>query len=343
MSPSNMLFSHQREIALELSKYFEETHVITSDGQFDSSPDNVSVSSTNWSEGKIIINVLRFYVCAIPVLIKNRKNSVVFFHMVDVQAFLLAGICKLLGIKNYLWYAHKASSVYLNLAAPFLTRIFTSTPGSCPIKGKRVTPIGQAVKIPSIVDLVPSLREEPISWYHIGRLDPSKNIDEIILALKELRKIHPAIKLSIYGKASSNVTEEYASGLIKNYSTGEFRNWITFHGELEHSLLESVSLQHDGFIHAYQGSLDKTLVEAAMLKRIIVSANPEFSVEFEGQEQVANVDVGTLLRYKLEMLYKTSVATRLECINHNFELAVREHSMDVWLKRLVSELMEVQQ
>lgn len=338
MNSQSMLFSHQQEIASELSKYFKHTYVVTSGPDFGSATKNVSIFSTNWSEGKHIRSVLRLYFHAIPILLRYRKDSVVFFHMVDVQAFLLTGICKLLGIRNYLWYAHKTSSVYLKVAAPFLTGIFTSTRGSCPLKGNKVIAIGQAVRTKSDNDSIPLASAKPNDWYHVGRLDPSKNLEDIISVLEDFRKEYPDIKLTIYGKASSRSTEEYASRLIQKYSANGYPDWLTFYGELQHSQLSNLSLQHDGFIHAYQGSLDKTLVEAAMLKRVIVSANPEFSLEFEGRDQGKYENVQNILRLKLERIYNLNAESRLELINRNYELAVSEHSTDVWLGRLIVEL-----
>jgi glycosyltransferase involved in cell wall biosynthesis len=336
MSLESALFSHQREIAIELSRHFDQTIVVTSDPRIDSVPQGLTAFSTNWAEGETFRNVLRFYLVTLPIIFKHRKDSIVFSHMVDVQAFLIAGFCKLLSIRHYLWYAHKSKSLFLRLSAPFLDKIFTSTRGSCPLNIAKVFPIGQAVRIDNGAHPLRKAGNPPISWYHIGRLDPSKKIEDIIFVMQQLHNRFPNVELHIYGVASSESTQSYAKDLVRQFSTPYYKRWLTFHGELNHALLEEVSMRHDGFIHAFQGSLDKTLIEAALLKRIIVSANPEFCAEFEAVNQNSDTEVRTHLQLKLQEIYNSPSQFQQQLIERNYSIASSRHTMEVWVKKLIS-------
>ena len=261
------VFSHQRTVVQQLSKYFCHIDVITAEAFQDSPIDGVSVYSTNWIAGRKIRNIVNFYRIAIPLLLKHKRGKL-FSHMTEVQTSLSLPISKLLGIKHFLWYAHKSPSRFLSFSYPLVDGVVTSTPGSCPISGNKVFPIGQAVDTQLSRQVTELPRIPPRNWYHVGRIDPSKNIDLIIEALQSFQKDNNEITLDLYGAPSSKKTNEYFAALKQRFSTPEYSSWVFFHGSISHERLSEISLKHDAFIHAFWGSLDKALVEAILLKRI---------------------------------------------------------------------------
>ena len=189
MNRNSQVFSHQRTVVRQLSKHFSHIDVITAEAFQDSAIDGVSVYSTNWIAGRKIRNIVNFYRIAIPLLLKH-KGGKIFSHMTEVQTALSLPISKLLGIKHFLWYAHKSASRFLYFSYPQVDGVVTSTPGSCPISGNKVFPIGQAVdtKLSKQITKLPEL--PPKKWYHVGRIDPSKNLDLIIEALLQIGRAH---------------------------------------------------------------------------------------------------------------------------------------------------------
>ena len=181
MNSASQVFSHQRKVVTKLSKYFAHIDVITAETFQDSPIDGVNIYSTNWISGRKLKNIVNFYRISIPLLWKHRHGTI-FSHMTEVQTFLSIPISKLLFIRHFLWYAHKSPSKYLTLAYPHLDGVITSTPGSCPISGNKVFPIGQAIEISLTSEVFEMPKTPPKSWYHIGRIAPSKNIDRIIEA-----------------------------------------------------------------------------------------------------------------------------------------------------------------
>jgi glycosyltransferase involved in cell wall biosynthesis len=338
MNGASQVFSHQRRIVGELSRHFSHIDVITAETFSDSDIDKVSVSSTGWKSGRNFTNIFSFYRISIPLLIKHR-GGVVFSHMTEVQTFLTVIICKVLRIKHLLWYAHKSASPYLAFSYPFLDAVITSTSGSCPIRGKKVIPIGQAVD----TEMFQSSNREPDfppkSWYHVGRIDPSKNIEAIIEALKSFRKENPTISLNFYGTASSEATSQYMESIRTRFGSTDYVEWVHFHGPIKHSQLVDISMRHDGFIHAFWGSLDKALVEAIMLKRIVVSSNPEYLREFLSQEGNKGNTVAELTK-QLHRLYHTSKQDTFSEIQRKYDFACTNHGLQNWINRLVSLLKE---
>jgi len=330
MNSNSQVFSHQRKIVLELSKHFDTIDVITSEVFLDSPIKNVDIFSTRWKTGRPLNNLWRFYVVAIPLLMKHR-NGTLFSHMTDVQSALIALPCRILNIRHVLWYAHKHSSIYLRTSYPFINALATSTVGSCPISGKKVIPLGQAIDSSLIENISRLPKIPPKSWYHVGRIDPSKNMETIISAVRLLRKNHPEVSLHFYGAPSSGKFQNYYENLKLLFRQ---ENWITFHGQLKSSDLAQASSRHDGFVHAFWGSLDKSVVEAIILKRIVVSVNPEYLSQFENTK-VDDLDIFEEITRQLGVVYSQPLETTMADIERKFNTARTSHELKGWIERLL--------
>lgn len=336
MDPRSLVFSHQREVVKRLSLKFEHTFVVTADENTGEKIENVDIFSSNWIRRKAFKNVIHFYQTVLPVVFPHRKNLIVFSHMTEVQSFLIAPLCRVLGIPHFLWYAHKSKSKYLKLSLPFLSGVVTSTPGSCPVKSSKVHPIGQAIdhELFSVTKSFP--KNPPLRWYHVGRMDKSKNIDLIIEVFDKLRKAGWSLQLDFYGEPSSNTAKRYFDELKLRYLTNNNSSWLTFHGSVERTRIPQVASQYDGFVHAFQGSLDKAVLEAAMCKRVVVSINPEFEVEFSS----TNFTGQTLfdkLALQLLMALEMSEEEQRARIQAFYSIAREHHSLETW----INELLEV--
>jgi len=330
MNSHSQVFSHQRKIVFELTEHFDAIDVITSEEFTDLPIKNVEIFSTRWKTGRVLSNLWRFYVVAIPLLIKHR-NGTLFSHMTDVQSALIALPCRILRIRHILWYAHRSSSIYLRASYLFINVLATSTEGSCPISGKKVVPLGQAIDS-SITESISRLpRIPPKSWYHIGRIDPSKNIETIISAVRRLRDNNLEVDLHFYGAPSSDKFQNYFESLKRTFNADK---WILFHGQLKSSDLAKVSSQHDGFIHAFWGSLDKSVVEAVFLKRIVVSANPEYLNQFENMT-VDKLDIYDELTRQLSVVYIQPSEKSIADIERRFNTARTSHELKGWTERLL--------
>jgi len=104
MSSKNLVFSHQREVVLALSQFFETVEVFTTEPSSEYTPKNVKVSLLPWRVRSPLRNLLTVLRVVYPFLIKNR-DSVLFTHMTDAHAAILAPLAWLIRIRHILWYA----------------------------------------------------------------------------------------------------------------------------------------------------------------------------------------------------------------------------------------------
>lgn len=335
MDLNSLVFSHQPIVAKRLATNFEKTFVISSDNILSEDFAELVVRSSNWQRGHPFRNAISYYKLVLPLLFSHRKRLVIFSHMTEVQSFLIAPICRLLGIPHFLWYAHKNKSKYLRLSFPFLTGVITSTPGSCPINGPKVYPIGQAIDEKLFSSTIQTSKNPPLRWYHIGRMDQSKNIVLIIEVFQKLRNIGWEITLDLFGDISSESSRKYLDRLSRKYFTLENSNWLTFHGAIQRGRIPTTAQLYDGFVHAFQGSLDKAVLEAAMCKRLVVSINPEFESEFGTPDLMVTNLTDKLFLLMISSL-ELSAQEQRERINNLFNKTVQNHSLETWLLKLMA-------
>ena len=109
MSSKSLVFSHQKEVVRELSQFFETVEVFTTEVSSEPLPRNVKVSHIPWKANSPLRNIITVLKLLYPVLARNR-SSVLFTHMTDVHAAILAPLTWLLKMRHILWYAHAKNS-----------------------------------------------------------------------------------------------------------------------------------------------------------------------------------------------------------------------------------------
>ena len=211
MDEKSQVFSHQVEVVNKLADKYDQVSVLTGlIGTYKVSS-NVKVFSCNWIPGNRFTSLFRFMMKFLQLLGSN-KFTCIFSHMTSVQSTFISPIARVLRIRHYLWYAHTSDNIYLQISRQLTNGIITSTPGSCPIKGRKVSAIGQCVDS-KVFDKKLELETPIIKLIHIGRFDPSKNIESIVAEIKQLRDEHPGLKLNIIGSPSSNKFQHYMESL----------------------------------------------------------------------------------------------------------------------------------
>lgn len=335
MSEANPIFSHQFESATSLAKYFKEIYILTYEFNSKSSvviPANVKIINLNWRKGKPIFNYFVWTFNLIKILNKY-KIDVVFFHMTEVNSIMSLPILRLFRIPSALWYAHKSKSYYLWLFNKFGNAILTSTAGSCPIKSKKVNVIGQGINEKYFYAQHSNYRGKT-RFVSIGRVDESKNIESIVGALVYYKKIYPEITLDIFGKSSN---ENYRANLQhfankKNVLNGE--NWIKIHKEVHRMDIPKLLQNYDVLINAFNGSLDKILLEAALAGMPVVTTNPEFNKEFFRSNHLN-------LKENLNVFFESSDVLLNAQIVDIQNAIIKNHSLDHWSKAVTKILMNL--
>lgn len=332
MDARNSLLSHQYEVALKFANIFEKVTVISGNNAGGELPSNVSIQNLNWDAGRNTRNTFKLLRVAIPILIKKRGDAVVFCHMTDVQSAILGPITWALHIRHYLWYAHKHPSKFLLIASKFVDGVVTSTEGSCPIKGKKVFCIGQGINLENFTALFEKQEFSIRNLVHVGRFDASKNISMLMDVARDLRGTHPDLTFTQIGSPSTPVAEGYFQNTILKFSEDLDEGWLQIKGSIKRIELPNELRKFDLFLHAYSGSLDKTLIEATLSGLPVVTVNEEFLNEFGRWNNVGDFSL------KSEILFINSLA--IEELNkelgRRYQLAKKRHSLDGWIASLSS-------
>jgi glycosyltransferase involved in cell wall biosynthesis len=332
MDEKHQVFSHQIDLVNKLASQFDSVTVLTGHVGVCRVSNNVQVINFKWVAGKRVSSLLRFLRIFLRTVIKNRY-SVLFSHMTSTHSAFISPITKLLRLKHYLWYAHTSNGVYLRVSKLLTNGIITSTPGSCPLDGEKIYPIGQSIDKNKFEKQQQA--HYPIKkLIHTGRLDPSKNIDLIIEGVESLGKRYPELTLEIVGSPSSDLYKQYAQNLISKFSSHPYNSWLKFTPYIPREDLPKLLRDKDGFIHSFQGSLDKTLVEATFSGIPVITINREYLNIFGSWESSHTYDDLTLENEAL-VLFKMSEDEIKREVDRRYALAVAQHEVTGWVDRLV--------
>ena len=335
MDEKSQVFSHQVDVVNKLADKYDQVSVLTGlIGTYKVSS-NVKVFSCNWIPGKRFTSLFRFIMKFLQLLGRN-KYTCIFSHMTSVQSTFISPITRVLRIRHYLWYAHTSDNIYLQISRALTNGIITSTPGSCPLKGRKVYAIGQSVDS-KVFNKKLRLETPIVKLIHVGRFDPSKNIESIVAEIKKLRDEYPGLKLDIIGTPSSDKSQQYMESVKSKFISDLQIGWLTFRPAIERIKLPDELKKYDCFVHAFQGSLDKTLVEATLAGIPVVTVNKEYLKIF-GKWSNGNSDNQITLTSELRFILNLDATAITKEVDRRYEIARTNHDMEGWINRLVNVL-----
>ena len=329
MDINDRLLSHQVEIVNRLSLCYDHVYVVTGRiGEY-KCPSNVTVISSGWIADARVSSALKFLKVAVLLLVK-RKPIAIFSHMTEVQTALLAPISKIFKVPHVLWYAHAHKSIFLRWSNIWVSAIVTSTEGSCPIRNSKVFKIGQAIDQNKF-----SFSEKPEksirNFVHIGRFDPSKDIGLIISVIRDIRAVGMELTLTIIGEPTTPQSLIIAQQIIQSSQRDVQNGWLEFRNSIAREAVISELRNFDCFIHAYKGSLDKSILEATSIGMPVATINQEYLNDFGSWSQNSfpslTQEVSSLLNLTPEEL-KLKLKTRRILLE-------QMHTLDVWIERLI--------
>jgi glycosyltransferase involved in cell wall biosynthesis len=335
MNSTDPIFSHQLESAIELSQNFDRTVVITAKPFIKQHPGSIEVFSTGWIEGRSFLNALVFYSIFLKILVPSifRRKVFVFSHMTEVQSALIAPLTRFLRVRHFLWYAHASKSKYLSWCHFWLTGIVTSTKGSCPISSEKVHIVGQAISL-KFFNHKESELQSLTKLIHIGRFDPSKNLESILNLVDKIRLTISDITFCQVGGASNSLYAKDSKRIQEKYSECD---WVTFSPNVSRVEIPEILSSSGCFIHSFSGSLDKSLLEATASKVPVVTINKEYLQIFGSwQRAEANID---LEREFLAMISIDRAALHLE-LERRQRIVETDHGLKQWSDKITLILLD---
>lgn len=331
MDSNDPIFSHQLEAVFGLSMNFKKVVVITQRGKSTVTPSNVKIIDLDWIRGRNILNTIRFQWALIKVM-RSIKPDLVFSHMTEKLSLIAAPILKFYKIPHFLWYAHTSSSLSLKITSKLVSAIFTSTAGSCPIKSSRVKILGQAIDTSRFRGEI-AQKSHPTNYVHVGRLDPSKNIE---LLIQQVLLTASGNTLTLIGVPSNLEAMVYWEKVKRRYANFFDSRELIATGPTQRSQLPDILENYDAFIHAFNGSLDKSTLEATACGLAVVTTNPEYQTIFgswTGKRINFNLDT------ELSGFLNTPLERRENELRRRASLVNANHSFDSWIEKVTLEMM----
>ena len=333
MDELSQVFSHQIGIVNELSKSFNKVTVLTGKiGSYNVSP-NVRVYSSDWQSGKRISSTTKFLLVFFKLLLSNRF-TLIFSHMTSVQAALISPITRVLRIKHLLWYTHTSDNFALRVCNLFTNGILTATAGSCPLSGSKVHVIGHSIDT-KIFKRKSSLNFPISSFVHVGRFDPSKNIRLIIETLQNLRVTKNNANFTNIGLPSGKANTSYYQNIISEFNIDKNLTWMKFESSVPRQTLPSLLKDFDCFIHAFNGSLDKAVLEATFIGLPVVTINPEYKKIFGSWDKNSRLNEYTLLEELNFLLNLTKEELNTE-LDRRYQIAQKDYELEGWARRVIT-------
>jgi len=333
MDMDDPLLSHQYEAACALAKKFQKVTVVTGRTGHLQPSSNIRVISTDWVPGDSIGNLIRLVFRSLPIIIRGDFGSV-FYHMTDVQCALLSPLVWARGRKQYLWYAHTFKSRYLVFSSWWVSKVITSTTGSCPLASKKVLPIGQAIDEAKFSAL--NFNDLDLdALLHIGRFDKSKNIQLLIDSARNLRKSYPGLALTLIGSPSNADSGDWATGVVRDSDQDVKDGWLRFKESVSRAAIPREMANSGCFFHGYIGSLDKTLVESTMLRVPVVTINPEYLKLFGSWSKSGITTLESDYR-SLRSMSQLDIEAELD---RRLNIAKTGHTLKHWIEQLTSLLI----
>jgi len=332
MDLDNQVLSHQVEAVESLSEYFDETYVITGKIGRSRQIPTVKVLSSNWIPGDDFRNSVKFLHQVLKLILRNRSNIVVFSHMAEVQSALIAIPLRLLRVPHFLWYAHAHKSFYLKWVHFWANGIITSTNGSCPIASRKVHVVGQAINLSSFE----MTRDQTIpfkSLLHVGRVDPSKDIETIYEVVSRVRKDFPELELSLIGDPSSLEARQQFDLFVGKTLADQNAGWLHLIPAIPREQISTTLGAHDIFVHAFRGSLDKSILEATAVGLPVVTQNYEYLNLF-GQWSEDG-----FLESELRTVLSAPRSTILSEVLRKREILEKNHSLSNWSTKISDVLL----
>lgn len=337
MDSQHPVFPHQLSVVRDLSDFWDEVIVITCQERSSETkmlPKNITVYDLNWQNNRLPISIFKLiYIFLWLLLLKGR--FVLFSYMTETLSAILAPLTKILRIRHVLWYAHTSNPKRLTWCHLWVNAIVTSTPESCPVKSKKVLPIGQSVDQSKFECSERQIQrtKKKVQVIHVGRLDPSKNIITLIRVFVDNFNSSDD-QLHLVGSATRD-NQDYLQKIKNEIAHQGLESRVILHGEKNQEEIRRLLCESDLFLHAYVGSLDKTLVEAIFSRIFVISYNWNFFKVFGTLTgEPTDVSIEEFFRRELISYKNLSVKELNSFVQSRYTIALNNHSRSQWLQKL---------
>ncbi len=329
MNSDSELLSHQYYLANSMLKKYPNSRILTTETGGLTSDLDKNITKIQWRKSGLFrhaFNAISF-VIALRGEVKKYGHERVFFHMTPIQAAIGTLYLRAMGIKTALWYAHKAKPISFRIAACLAHVVFTAGPSSISIVRKNIIFTGHHVDDKFFKS---SIKENEYKFALIvGRLDRSKRIDVVIESLIPYLKPNGSLDQILFvGSPSSAQDYEFVTNITRKYFEEIRQEKIVFQGKKNRMEIKSLLEECLVFVNASEGSLDKSVLEAAIAEVPVVCSIPDFLTDFGSWSQLKK---SPSLREEIDAFFDSSHEVRRQRAKMAQAIALEKHSIKNWL------------
>jgi len=260
---------------------------------------------------------------------KRDQYQAVFVRGDAYYVILASWLWRLLSKRIVFWYAHYTVSVWALIASAFAHVTTASVKASYNHPWVHPVFIGQNIDHHRFV-LRERCRSSQDPWRCLvfGRVMPSKRIEEVIETFVETEALHGAL-LTIVGPQPDPI---YKAALMKLTQDHPSIQWGSESVSYDH--VPELLSQYDILLNAYQGSLDKAIVESTMSGMIPIAATDGMQEWLPQTYRWLMAKTIVERRMALERVMHLSEEEYVDLQKSLREAAVNAHSMEQQIERL---------
>ncbi len=312
----------------EFAKHFESIEVICLKVGEYSLPSNVRVHSLGKEGGESYVKyVTRFYRYLWAL---RGVYDRVFVHM-NPHYVVLGGLWwSLMRTPIFFWRNHAKMDIMTRIAACFAKRVFYTSPFACTSR------YAHALQMPVGIDM--SLfaptgvhTNEKTKVLLLGRLSPVKR-PEIFIAAAEI--LGEAFEMYIYGD-DPTVEEMYLRQLKRMAGTNVF-----FHPGIKNYETPEIYRAHDIYVNLTpEGSMDKTVLEAAACGVWVIVTNRSFS-KVLSEKSILQESTPQALAERIKIATRLSLDEKKSHLKEAYNAVLQNHSLERLAEQLHRNITE---
>lgn len=297
-------------------------------------PDNVRVVSLG---KEVRASRIRYLWLFYGYIWKYRHDyDAVYIHQNQEYAILGGVFWRLWGKRVTLWRNHYAGSWKTTLATLFCHAVFCTSQYSYTARYQKTVlmPVGVPDRMFYPRD---DVVRTPRSILSLGRIAPSKKIEQLIAALALLRERGLDYTATICGSPLP-AYEAYYESLHTLVHDAGLTEYVQFVPGVPYHETPTLYATHDVFVNlSKSGMLDKTMFEAMLCQTLVAVCNKDLRGEIHDEFLFAE-DEPRALADTLEALLTLTAEDRLRAVAGLHAYAAREHALSQLAIRLYEEL-----
>ena len=284
------------------------------------------------------------------------RSQGVLIHMHPVYAIVAWLPSRLFGKRLGLWYTHRAVSRRLKLAHRLVDIVFTASPESFRLRSTKIRIMGHGINMERFSRTIyPERSDNLFRIVSVGRISPSKDYETLIKAAELLHhefritnhgngsesKIRNSkFEIHIYGDPALPSDEAYLESLLTFVGEAGLEESISFHPGVPYSEVPRLYADADLVVNLSRtGSIDKTVLEAAASKSLVLTSNEAFYRPLLQISPllIADNNEPKELATKIRALSELSPADRDVLINKLYGWVTSEHDIKQLAQRIIQE------